>query len=665
MKRFIRTIAGKTILFVLCLLSAFILAASIGLIALLVSENFYFRTKEDIRTELYDNRIQSQCYDIVDRVNSMRSQENDAASTPYRLPDSDNLYFIVSDENGTLLAVSDHAETLLSKGETADQIVWDQTVTYGFATIKFQEDDGQESYMYELFRLDLPYCDEPDAIYVISASVNTAFPVRDGFYMISKCLDIAYALRFVIYVIAFLALIGMIASFVALMCAASRRPDTEELCPGPLNIIPFDVLTAAMIVLGGIAVLLIADTLEGSALIVISILMVIVLAALVLGYCISIASRLKQRNLLKNTLIYRIIKLVWRVLKWIGRGIRSLHRTNMYILRNIPIIWKTILIAGVISLIEFIILLACEYDYGTLVGFFFLEKLIVLPLLFLVAANLRKLEKGGKAMASGDIEYRTPTAHMLPAFKAHAENLNSVSDAIGIAVSDRMKSEHMKTELITNVSHDIKTPLTSIINYADLISREECDNPKILEYTEVLTRQSTRLKRLIEDLVEASKASTGNLEVDLMPCDAAVFLSQADGEYEEKLEKANLQLVVTQPEKEVRIMADGRRMWRIFDNLMNNICKYSQPGTRVYLSLEEKNGHAVITFRNTSREQLNISEEELMERFTRGDSSRNTEGNGLGLSIARSMAELQNGKLNIMIDGDLFKAVLEFPVVQQ
>ena len=265
-------------------------------------------------------------------------------------------------------------------------------------------------------------------------------------------------------------------------------------------------------------------------------------------------------------------------------------------------------------------------------------------------------------MASGDIDHHTDTSFLLPSFKAHAENLNNVSDSIALAVNERMKSEHMKTELITNVSHDIKTPLTSIINYADLIGREDCDNPKIREYTEVLTRQSTRLKRLIEDLVEASKASTGNLEVDLQPCDAAVFLSQADGEYEEKLQKADLTLITSQPENEVRIQADGRRMWRIFDNLMNNICKYAQPGTRVYLSLEEKDSRAVITFRNTSREQLNMSEEELMERFTRGDSSRNTEGNGLGLSIARSMAELQNGSLNIVIDGDLFKAVLEFPV---
>jgi signal transduction histidine kinase len=233
---------------------------------------------------------------------------------------------------------------------------------------------------------------------------------------------------------------------------------------------------------------------------------------------------------------------------------------------------------------------------------------------------------------------------------------------MAIAVEDRMKSERMKTELITNVSHDIKTPLTSIINYASLIGQAP-DGPDVPEYSQVLLRQSEKLKRLIDDLVEASKASTGNLDVLLSPCDASVFLTQAAGEYEEKLQAADLTLVTKQPEKELRIMADGRRMWRIFDNLMNNICKYAQPGTRVYLSLEEKDGKALISFKNTSREALDISEAELMERFTRGDASRTTEGNGLGLSIAGSMAELQGGKLSLTVDGDLFKAVLTFPLI--
>jgi signal transduction histidine kinase len=234
---------------------------------------------------------------------------------------------------------------------------------------------------------------------------------------------------------------------------------------------------------------------------------------------------------------------------------------------------------------------------------------------------------------------------------------------MSLAVDERMKSERLKTELITNVSHDIKTPLTSIINYADLITKEPTDNEKITEYCEVLTRQSERLKKLIEDLVEASKASTGNLEVLLAPCEVGVLLTQAAGEYEKRLADGNLTLVTRQPEHPVTILADGRRLWRVFDNLMNNICKYAQPGTRVFLTLEDTDGQAVISFKNISRCELDVSSDELLERFVRGDSSRSTEGSGLGLSIAQSLTELQNGTLALTIDGDLFKVTLRFSTI--
>ena len=229
-----------------------------------------------------------------------------------------------------------------------------------------------------------------------------------------------------------------------------------------------------------------------------------------------------------------------------------------------------------------------------------------------------------------------------------------------MAVDERMRSERFKTELITNVSHDIKTPLTSIINYSDLICKEQPENEKVAEYAAVLLRQSERLKKLIEDLVEASKASTGSVDVLAAPCEVGVLLTQTVGEYEQRLRENDLELIAKQPETPVRIMADGRHLWRVFDNLMNNVCKYAQGGTRVYLTVEEKNGEAAISFKNTSKYPLDISADELMARFVRGDSARSTDGNGLGLSIARSLTELQNGRLELTVDGDLFKVVLYF-----
>ena len=231
------------------------------------------------------------------------------------------------------------------------------------------------------------------------------------------------------------------------------------------------------------------------------------------------------------------------------------------------------------------------------------------------------------------------------------------------AVNEKLKSERMRTELITNVSHDIKTPLTSIINYVDLIKKEKPENEKIKEYIGVLDRQSVRLKKLIEDLVEASKASTGNLTVNLAECEAGVLLSQTVGEFDERLRDAGLTPVLNMPEEPIKIMADGRRLWRVFENLMSNICKYSLSGTRAYMELYQSDGKAYIVFKNISKCELNISSDELTERFVRGDTSRNTEGSGLGLSIAKSLTELQKGEMRIETDGDLFKATLIFDAI--
>ena len=245
-------------------------------------------------------------------------------------------------------------------------------------------------------------------------------------------------------------------------------------------------------------------------------------------------------------------------------------------------------------------------------------------------------------------------------FKEQGEQINHISYGMTHAIEERLKSERCKTELITNVSHDIKTPLTSIINYVDLLEKEDLHNETAQEYLEVLDRQSGRLKKLIEDLIEASKASTGNLPVHLEKLEAGIFMTQTVGEFEEKTKAAGLDLVIEKPDTPVYIMADSRHFWRVIDNLMNNICKYAQNGTRVYINLEVKEAQVSITFRNTSKYPLNISSEELMERFVRGDESRNTEGSGLGLSIANSLMDLMGGTFRLYVDGDLFKVVLGF-----
>lgn len=470
-------------------------------------------------------------------------------------------------------------------------------------------------------------------------------------------INIGFALRYWIYLIEIAALALMISSFVFLMSSAGYRPGREEVQAGRFTKIPLDLLTviliAAVFMAAGFTELVLdGDYHDGAN---IAIIIVDFIVAMIAGtlYCMSLAIRIKLGGWWKNTLLYYVL------MPFVRLG-KALRKGTAILLRNLPLIWKTALIVLGITLIEFLGILLCYWETDVLLVLWFLEKIVLAAGILYAALVLRKLQKGGQALAKGDLSYQVDTRLMVWDFKQHGENLNSIGVGMTHAVDDRLKSERLKTELITNVSHDIKTPLTSIINYADLICKEEPGSEKVTEYADVLLRQSERLKKLIEDLVEASKASTGNVDVLLVPCEVGVLLTQTAGEYEQRLRDNDLDLITKQQESPVMILADGRHIWRVFDNLMNNICKYAQSGTRVYLNVEEKNGEAVISFKNTSKYPLDITADELLERFVRGDSSRNTDGNGLGLSIAQSLTELQNGRLELTVDGDLFKAVLRF-----
>lgn len=368
------------------------------------------------------------------------------------------------------------------------------------------------------------------------------------------------------------------------------------------------------------------------------------------GFFTIFAARVKMGSWWRSTVIYQVVKILRRAGGFLWKNLKI-------VVHQIPMIWKTVLGLAVFFILN--LFSAWNMYYG---GAFlwFAEALVTSAVVIYTAILLRRLKMGGKRLAEGDLEYQIDKKGMFLDLAEHAENLNSIGKGMAAAVEEKIKSERFKAELITNVSHDIKTPLTSIINYVDFLKKEDIQDETIKEYVDVLDRQSRRLKKLTEDLVDASKASTGNVKIDLAPCQVGVLMTQVMGEYKEKAEKNDLQVILKLPEEDLEILADGRRLWRVFDNLLNNICKYSQPGTRVYMNLEQKDDTAVITYRNTSKYELNITEEELMERFVRGDSSRHTEGSGLGLSIARNLTQLQGGDFDLYIDGDLFKVTVTF-----
>ena len=271
-----------------------------------------------------------------------------------------------------------------------------------------------------------------------------------------------------------------------------------------------------------------------------------------------------------------------------------------------------------------------------------------------------KIKNALKDIYEGKNDIKLNENELTGVLKEMSIYVNDIASGFSNAISESLKSERLKTELITNVSHDIKTPLTSIINYVDLLKKEDIKNEKIKEYIDILDKKSQRLKKLTEDLIEASKVSSGNVKLNLEDINVKELLNQTIGEFKDKFEEKELQVETKLPEKEIKIKADSRYLYRIIENLFSNITKYAQENSRVYIDVEEKDKNIKISIKNISKEKLNISSDELMQRFVRGDKSRYTEGSGLGLSIAKSLTELQGGKFNIIIDGDLFKVEINW-----
>ena len=368
------------------------------------------------------------------------------------------------------------------------------------------------------------------------------------------------------------------------------------------------------------------------------------------------AAQCKAGTVIRGSLTARILRLLWRILRgvalWLWR-----------IVTGIPLVGKTALVGLVIAGAEF--LLYANDFYRVHYDIFLLMKLAELLAILAVALNLRTLEKNGKRLSEGDLSTPVDTRRLFGAFRRYGRAMNRLQSGMESAVQEQMRAERMKTELITNVSHDIKTPLTSIVNYVDLLKKEDIPSPAAQEYIAVLDRQSKRLKKLTEDLVEASKASSGALPVDLQPIDVSVLFSQIAGEYQDRLVDCHLTLVTQPPAGQPVVAADSKLLSRVMDNLVSNICKYAMPETRVYVSGAVSDGQMTLSFKNVSRAELNISPDELMERFVRGDASRHTEGSGLGLSIAQSLVALMGGVFRLSIDADLFRADVTLPLVQQ
>lgn len=525
-------------------------------------------------------------------------------------------------------------------------------------------------------------------LYRVLASVNENYPAKDLLSRIDGSITKIYALENWYIPLFFIHLVVFLLAVTYLIKAAGHRAGSKEIHLRWADRVPYLIWSLFDGLLAVLALAGMMGAIEGelyvlgdSLFMTIEVLLANVALLAALWFLLGTVTRIKSGRFLQYTLLYclwrplrkllrflwklfgRILHMLWKPFRMLGGGIKAVGHG---IRNNFPFFVKYILAIAACFLVEIVVILivADAYWIGEIIVTVLFFKVLEGILLVAAGFQMKRLQDGSAKIAAGDT---TPidTKGMFWEFKKHGENINKVGDGISAAVAEQMKSERFKTELITNVSHDIKTPLTSIINYVDLMKKLDITDPTMLEYMDVLDRQSARLKKLIEDLMEASKASTGNLEVNLEKCNISVLFVQMVGEFEERAKKAQLDFVLSNPEGPIYIMADSRHIWRVFDNLLSNACKYAMPGTRVYMDMGLKGDHVEITLKNISRSQLNISSEELMERFVRGDSSRNTEGSGLGLSIAQSLTDLMGGTMALDVDGDLFKVILTFPLCME
>ena len=582
-------------------------------------------------------------------------------------------------------------------------------------------DDGVYAYDYydyeaqEPMYVEYTYVQMPE--YTMELTLRPGALRYGSFYQV---LDMVWEYRNDLFIVLGVSALLFAILAVYLCCAAGRKPGSDEVRAAGLNCIPLDAYLAAgavlvtclIVVIGeGGDYLLRQNILVGSAFAVGT----AYLACLILvGFGFAFAAQVKAPDgyWWRNTLCGHCFRLAVLVLSWfIGFCVRFKGAAVPVVKDLFRWLWRVtlaLLLFGkrvILALYEvakkiwtrfwavvkkwgtrlwnaakrFLSMLPLTWQW-LLVGFAVIFALLIginafkngndmpLPMALVLSIGIilyaahcfGTLLESAKRMSKGDLDSKVDDRLLVGCFEEFAGELNDLAGVAVVAAQKQLKSERMKTELITNVSHDIKTPLTSIINYVDLLQKPHTEAEEA-QYLEVLDRQSQRLKKLIDDLMEMSKASTGNLTVDITRVDAVESVNQALGEFADKLDKAQLTPLFRRPEEPVSMMADGRLVWRVLSNLLSNAVKYALPGTRLYIDLMELEGKVIISLKNISRDELNVDADELMERFVRGDDSRNTEGSGLGLNIAKSLMELQKGQLQLLVDGDLFKVTLIFP----
>ncbi len=604
--------------------------AALGMVVL--GENYYYVPEQS----LYDNALQNRLFTITVHLAQ------------------DILYL---ENNGEEAKITEYAKRYCEKHHINAAVSVDDVIIFDNTTDQTTLATAQYISQFH----------HPDRAFHLSTKLYNITPGSSFAYLHDGAV-LLYKMRYAVWVLTGIGALLMLGLSALLILSAGKSAKTGEVvCSSLLYKMPFSIVVCLFIAAGcsiiGLFAELDNELYEYTEVWHYCLPIIFSLCFLLLVWlCALLVTKIRSKTLLNTLITYRVCRFLYR------KVCKPLYKQVSYLWKNLSLWWKGGLFLGAVTLIGgFLVFFLCLFSYH---GAEMMVVLLVLALIFfailllgcgiLTLIQLQNLKAGALRIKEGGLHEKIDTTRMFWEFKSHADTLNSIGDGIRLAVNEKLKSERFQTELLTNVSHDIKTPMTSIINYIDLLDKLDLPDETAKEYISVLTRQSAKLKKLTEDLVEASKAQSGALTPVIEPLDLTMAVSQALGEYTDRMEEVMLTPVVRVPKQAVTVLADGKMLWRVLDNLLSNVVKYAMPQTRVFVELKE---NAVLSIKNISKEQLSMSGEELVGRFVRGDASRTgISGSGLGLSIASGLSKLMEGELSVTVDGDLFKAELSLPM---
>lgn len=666
MKIKLRTLSDKITAVVLYLICMTIVIALFLEVSYMADYGFYdkFQVTETTITRLMKEKVDKEYTNIEEYVllsfknqtKALRSTDSDyelyrSLCEKYNKRENTNLIISARTNNG-MYKLNNLQKGELSEGEQLSDIVGnspDKKIQTCFGTSRTTS-----------------FFDESSATIrpvTIHIYVRSDLSANDTFRLTSSLIHIANSLKYFIIIVMFIALITGMAIVAVLMVNVNYTPGHMRF----IDKVPFDLFSILTVALNGFAismiVLMSADKTKEDDIVLWNgscAILAFVVFCIMLIYFISLAVRIKAGHVFRNTLIYKIIERV--------RKDKSNDEKSGYF--KMPFVGKLIITVGSVLALDLGLIIfnyfrfkskGPAYNFPVFALIQVTMALIVGTLLFFIAINFNRLRESGNRLANGDYGENLDSRVMFGDFKAINDNFITLKDDVINALEEKNKNEKMRSELIANISHDIKTPLTSIINYTDIIRSGKCTEAELNEYYEIINKQSKRLTNLLQNLIDVSQITTGSVKINLDSLNLGIFISQVLDGTGSKLEEKNLTLEKHIPQEDIYITADGQKLWRIFENLLSNVSKYAMPNTRVYLNVKEiANNRVKIELKNISEKKIESTPEELLERFTRDDTSRNTDGNGLGLSIIKSLTELQGGNFEVTVDGDLFKAILIF-----